>query len=514
MSRDNRPGIYGKLPILGDFISRRLPAVFVRTWDDWLQGALAASREQLGSQWLDSYLTSPVWRFVLSSGNCGANAWAGILMPSVDKVGRYFPLTLAVLIDELEAFPYLCVAAADWFDRLEKLALTALEKDVNLEEFDRKLQEQVLPLNQRTNGFHCVRKDSAEKNGDIAFYIIMENLQETPEAFIQLSAGLLEKFLPVSSLWITNGSERMKPSLFVYNGLPPTNAYTELLIDQRQQRIENTQAAMPLSLTMPNRQNAVEVEPTNSESRAVPMQWYSSACSTVGKCRKINEDAYLERPEIGLWAVADGMGGHKAGDVASKAVVDALSTVPANGNLQALISHVSGYLQNVNDELLAMAKEIVAGQIIGTTIVVMLAVGNRCASIWAGDSRLYRYRRGLLSQLTRDHSLVADLVEQDMFTQTTLADKANSNILTRALGAEPDLPIDTITFEAKEGDAYLLCSDGLVKELNPQEMAETLNQHDCSACSQGLIDLALAQGARDNVTAIVVRAGRHPPLTT
>ena len=88
-------GFFGKLPALGDFVERALPAEFVTPWDAWLQRAIAASRASLGEQWLDIYLTSPLWRFVLGAGPCGARAWAGVMMPSVDRVGRYFPLTVA-----------------------------------------------------------------------------------------------------------------------------------------------------------------------------------------------------------------------------------------------------------------------------------------------------------------------------------------------------------------------------------------------------------------------------------
>jgi type VI secretion system protein ImpM len=133
------PGLYGKLPILGDFVSRRLPASFVQRWDAWIQQALSASREQLDARWLDTYLTSPIWRFVLSPGICGEKAVTGVLMPSVDRVGRYFPLTLAAMLDEPRIPSQLFVTAADWFDTLEQLALSALEDDINFDGFDRKL---------------------------------------------------------------------------------------------------------------------------------------------------------------------------------------------------------------------------------------------------------------------------------------------------------------------------------------------------------------------------------------
>ncbi|MGO4126467.1 type VI secretion system-associated protein TagF [Inquilinus sp. YAF38] len=119
------PGIFGKLPWLGDFVTRRLPHSFVEPWDDWLQRGMAATREALGDGWLDSFLTAPVWRFLLPAGSAGP-AMAGVLMPSVDRVGRYFPLTLASPL-EADPGPEAPLLAAGWFDALERTALAALD---------------------------------------------------------------------------------------------------------------------------------------------------------------------------------------------------------------------------------------------------------------------------------------------------------------------------------------------------------------------------------------------------
>ncbi|UCF92436.1 MAG: type VI secretion system-associated protein TagF [Desulfobacterales bacterium] len=501
------PGVFGKLPVLGDFVSRRLPASFVRTWDGWLQGALSASREQLGSRWLDVYLTSPIWRFVLSPGICDQTAWTGVLMPSVDKVGRYFPLTLAVMINAPEALAGLFVAAADWFDELEQLALSALEDDFDLDDFDRNLQALVLPGVLQTRGDHPAIKDSAASNGPVAFYLVMEDLKEISKSYVQLTASLLNSFLPIYSMWSTNGSERVRPSLWVYDGLPPITAYADFLTRPKPAGEEGDQPAAVLVRPPPDSQADPGARSLNDTESAGRMVWRSSARSSVGKRREINEDAFLERPASGLWAVADGMGGHWAGDVASQAVVSALSRIPAGDNIESLISEVTACLQKVNADLIRMARQKGEGQIMGSTIVVMLAVGSQCAAVWAGDSRLYRYRDGILSQLTDDHSLAVELSRRGGFAPDEVNARASGNIVTRALGAEPELPIDTFTYEALRGDTYLLCSDGLVKEMGPAEIADILKQGGCDEASQRLIELALARGARDNVTVIVVRGG-------
>ncbi|MGK9169326.1 type VI secretion system-associated protein TagF [Inquilinus limosus] len=136
-------GIFGKLPWLGDFVTRRLPRSFVEPWDSWLQAGMAATRETLGDAWLDSFLTAPVWRFLLPAGSAGPAA-AGVLMPSVDRVGRYFPLTLAVPLDA-DPPPDAPLTTGPWFDALEDAALAALEESVAAEDWEASI-ERIAPF--------------------------------------------------------------------------------------------------------------------------------------------------------------------------------------------------------------------------------------------------------------------------------------------------------------------------------------------------------------------------------
>jgi serine/threonine protein phosphatase PrpC len=168
-------------------------------------------------------------------------------------------------------------------------------------------------------------------------------------------------------------------------------------------------------------------------------------------------------------------------------------------------------LRTVNANLLEMASNLSKGSIIGSTVVVMIAVGMRCAAIWAGDSRLYRYRDGMLTQLTNDHSLMTELSQQGIAAEDALDTEKAANIVTRALGADPDLCFDVVTFEAESGDLYVLCSDGLVKEVNDRELEELLRQEACRDSARHLIELALQRGARDNVTVVVAHAGHTGP---
>ena len=136
VSGDEAPGVYGKLPARGDFITRRLGRAFINAWDDWLQQAILASQTALGARWLDIYLTSPLWRFALGAGSFGPNTAIGVLMPSVDKVGRYFPLILCREIESSLELTSLAVDAASWYEAVENLALATLALEFRLEELD------------------------------------------------------------------------------------------------------------------------------------------------------------------------------------------------------------------------------------------------------------------------------------------------------------------------------------------------------------------------------------------
>ena len=138
-------GWFGKLPALGDFASRRLSSEFIDSWDAWLQRSLAASRRQLGERWLEVYLTSPIWRFALLAQACGPDPWAGVLMPSVDKVGRYFPLTIAVSLGEGLSSLRRIAAAEAWYAAIEEVALSALDERATIDALEERLAQLPFP---------------------------------------------------------------------------------------------------------------------------------------------------------------------------------------------------------------------------------------------------------------------------------------------------------------------------------------------------------------------------------
>lgn len=232
--------------------------------------------------------------------------------------------------------------------------------------------------------------------------------------------------------------------------------------------------------------------------------WSSFGITDKGKMRKHNEDAMLNKPEIGLWAVADGMGGHQAGDMASQMVVNSLNKICQRMPLDQYIDNIEDNLAKINKRLVEKAKEFKNQTMIGSTVVGMIAYQIFCAFFWVGDSRLYRMRNGTLRQLSVDHSQVETYIQKGLLNREEAATHPNSNIITRAVGASDNLYIDFDIQEMQKADRYMLCSDGLTKHLHDLEFENMLAQGNAKDVCNKLIQLTLERGAGDNVTVIVI----------
>ena len=220
-------GFFGKVRSHGDFVTRRLPVSFIRPWDNWLQTALQASREELGHAWLNTYLNSPIWRFVLAPGACSAQAWAGVLMPSVDKVGRYFPLTIAASVSGT-AFLLECITKTGaWYAQLETLALSALRDDFKLDAFDATLSMMVAQPGE--TGIASMNGLNVVPQGHV---LPLKNLGQLKDTITQLSQTITAASLDGRSVWWTEGSQQIAPSVLVHKGLPTAKSFSALLDGQ------------------------------------------------------------------------------------------------------------------------------------------------------------------------------------------------------------------------------------------------------------------------------------------
>lgn len=245
--------------------------------------------------------------------------------------------------------------------------------------------------------------------------------------------------------------------------------------------------------------------PEDTKQTINSINWISAALSDAGCVRQHNEDSMLERPDLGLWVVADGMGGYEAGDVASQMVVNALKDIPPEQKISKRVEEIEKRLLSVHAELQRMGEE--RSTTAGTTVIVLQAYSRHCVVMWAGDSRIYLYRQGKLRQFTQDHSLVDELVQRGEISPQEAENHPQANVITRAVGAHGPLFIDMDIMEVREGDVFLLCSDGLNKEVGDKEIETIMDQGDEHAVANKLIELVLKRGARDNVTVQVVRFG-------
>jgi len=246
----------------------------------------------------------------------------------------------------------------------------------------------------------------------------------------------------------------------------------------------------------------------------LPMRSFGG--SDIGRRRAINEDAFLCDDELGLWVVADGMGGHAAGEVASRESIDTIFGMVRRGKLslpldgepseekaRAACRVVEGAVQAATYLVFAMAELDRGKAGMGTTISAMMRFGDSLVMGQVGDSRIYRIRDGRAEQLTEDHTLIAWQLKQGLITEDEARVSKQRNVITRAVGSRDYVQVDTSVWEVCSGDRYLLCSDGLHGYLSLGEIEESLAEGG-EAAVRLLIERANARGGKDNITAVVV----------
>jgi protein phosphatase len=241
-----------------------------------------------------------------------------------------------------------------------------------------------------------------------------------------------------------------------------------------------------------------------------PHAMFETGCAThVGRVRERNEDSLLARPEIGIWAVADGMGGHADGDVASQTMIRALAAIERPTSAAALLDLLEDSISRANLRLRALGQE--RGDVIGTTVAVLLVFDDYFACVWSGDSRIYVIRDGQIVQLSRDHTEVEDLLAEGSITAEEARNWAGRNGVTRAIGVYDTPELDMTSGPLTPGDSFVICSDGLTNHVREDEILRCVSGNLSQQACDALIALTLERGALDNVTVVVARyRPEHP----
>lgn len=209
-------GFCGKVQSHGDFVQRRLPRLLVQCWEQWLDTAIATTRERLGEDWRTLYLMSPIWRFAASAGCCGEHPFVGVLMPSLDKVGRYHPLTIIAILERPACAAAVALCSASWYRDIEAIALSALSDEFKFDEFDSRLAAAASPIGPDILPFGTGFRNAVPgRNLDYALPVLI--------------AGIIEAHSLPYSLWWSVDAQENPECCFGYPGLPTPEDFGEFL---------------------------------------------------------------------------------------------------------------------------------------------------------------------------------------------------------------------------------------------------------------------------------------------
>lgn len=497
-------GFFGKLPSHGDFVNRRVSREFLEVWDEWLQHRIAASKVSLGDRWLDTFLTSPIWRFAISPDVCDGAAYIGAIMPSVDRVGRYFPLTIVSPLPEGASHIAMLGTGDAWFARCEELLLSVLSENApQLENFDQAVASMPLDLDR------AIESD-VDLSGTLLQSVGPHSIWWTPGADASAGAFLSTQRLPDQGQYLSmlsGGDSAMVSQEAMRNDFAPPHSFVAsepAAIDEFMPDLDTTVPpagdTAKVSVLSPVESDFGHMSLGDLINTPAELSFSSAAVTDTGKVRRENEDAILDKSVSNLWLVADGMGGHAAGKTASAAVVSAVDQIDLPDDIDGRISAITRSLEAANRELRTYSIHNPESRGLGSTVAVMTVVGNTAAIIWAGDTRVYRKRGHQLEQLTTDHSERQEMIERGDIASIL----GPSNVITRAVGGEDSLRVSTIRQSLRAGDRFLMCSDGIYEEIPIHELVELLEEMNGQVACQNIIDRVNEGAAADNSTALVV----------
>ena len=229
-----------------------------------------------------------------------------------------------------------------------------------------------------------------------------------------------------------------------------------------------------------------------------------AAGSDVGRVRDVNEDSYLARPEVGFWLVADGMGGHDAGDFASQTVVRELGSVQPAESAPDLLAALETRVIRANGILRREAASRGDGAVMGCTLALLVIFEGAYACVWSGDSRVYLVRQGVISQVTRDHTEAQELVDRGTLTPEEARSWPRRNVITRAIGVHDEPELDMVQGRVEDNDLFVICSDGLTAHVADDEIGRMAALRPPKLAVEQMIATTLERGAKDNVTVITV----------
>ncbi|AHG49395.1 nitrogen fixation protein (plasmid) [Rhizobium leguminosarum bv. trifolii CB782] len=437
----DRIGFYGKLPSHGDFVSMGLGRSLQSALDTWLQAGMQAAQQELGEEWERRFRLMPAWRFIVERGLWGSSTVAGVLLPSLDRVGRSFPLVIAAQLHGFSEHPRQLYLDDTWFTAAEAIAESSANRDFDINQFTASLKR-----------LRSLRPADLAEN---------ETLQDRAS-----SRG---------TIWWHIDPDERRAKGFGVSGAPEPAHFAKLL------RESSSVVSPPPRSETPPIPPSVIVEPHHHS-----LVLRHSHATHPGTRLTVNADALLVSETPSLFAVADGVGDSNAAAEVGKIAVHVLAEATKQQTIEALVQEVKGKLGRAHG-LLQSAHHSQDREPSAASIVALATFDDRCALLWVGDARCYLRRDGMMRCLTRDH------VEIGL-----------RRTLSRAIGLRGHLVPEVLFGGLQAGDRLLLCSAALPSAVPERSIAEILLSAKIEKAADILVQEGLIANCRDNLSAIVI----------
>ncbi|OLP42538.1 type VI secretion system-associated protein TagF [Rhizobium oryziradicis] len=447
-SGQDRIGFFGKLPSHGDFISEGLERDTITVLDAWIRGGLHACEQEFGAHWPKIFAASPPWRFIVEKGVWGDATYAGVMLPSKDRVGRSFPLLIVAQLHEFAYHPRTLYLDHTWFMAAEGLAETSLTRDFDIGHFTASLKRMRLP------------RPEDEEGGRVA--------QTDP-----------------SALWWYIDTETGRSRGVRLQGTLAPQSFVQLFRESNRSKPQDSPA--PVS-------EKVEREPARSHQAehqaSMPRKIAYGYATHAGTRFSLNADSLFLCDKPALFAIADGVGDQPIAAEAAKLATHSLTDIGEAVSVEAMIQEIKGKLGRANSLLLARQNRGDHGPLHASIITAALMDGQALL-LWAGDARGYLLRDGIMRPLTRDHVSVG-----------------LQKRLRRGVGLEQQFLPEALIEPLNAGDRLLLCSYPLVHALKERTIAEILLESPGVEGAESLVQEALIANVRENISAIVIGYGQ------
>lgn len=455
---NDRIGFYGKLPSHGDFVSEGLDRELVGAFDNWLQTGMHACADVFADRWSAVFSNSPPLRFIIERGIWGRSAYAGVLLPSKDRVGRKFPLIVLAQLNDFRQHPRTLYLDDTWFMAAEALAETSMAADFEMPRFTSSIKRLRLP------------KPRGEEDE------------------LHVSTG------NPTSLWWYIDAESRRPRGMKFQGKPAATDFVKLFRDQTEpekpaspQKTDTPPRASEnrSGLKLASEETATKTPPVTAKAPERAAIVYSYA-THAGTRLATNADALFVSRDPALFAIADGVGDATSAVEAARLTTNAFTEIGDSERAETILQDIKGKLGTVNSLLFSrqFATELSRPM---ASVVAASVVGETMSVIWSGDARAYLLRDGTMHPLTRDH------VSVGMKRQ-----------LSQCVGISQQFRPSAVTDQWKPDDRLLLCSYPLLQALQERTVAEILHDTPVNDCANALMQEALIENARENISAIVI----------